>query len=66
VKVVGISGERIAPHALRANAAANALENDADIAKVQSWLGHENISTTRIYDRRKLRLEDAPTFNVNY
>lgn len=65
-KVIGVSGERIAPHALRATAATNALENDADIAKVQSWLGHENISTTRIYDRRKLRPEDSPTFKVNY
>jgi len=54
------------PHALRATAATNALENEADIAKVQEWLGHANIATTRIYDRRKMRPEDSPTFKVSY
>ncbi|BAN36922.1 site-specific recombinase XerD (plasmid) [Sulfuricella denitrificans skB26] len=54
------------PHALRATAATNALEHEADIAKVQEWLGHANISTTRIYDRRKMRPEDSPTFRVAY
>ena len=41
------------PHALRATAATNALDHDADIANVQEWLGHESIATTPIYDRRK-------------
>jgi integrase/recombinase XerD len=54
------------PHALRATAATNALDHDADIAKVQEWLGHANIATTRIYDRRKMRPEDSPTFKVVY
>ena len=36
---------------LRATAAANALSHEADIAKVQEWLGHANIATTRIYER---------------
>jgi len=26
------------------------LDNQADIAKVQEWLSHANIATTRIYD----------------
>jgi LDH2 family malate/lactate/ureidoglycolate dehydrogenase len=43
-----------------------ALDNQADIAKVQEWLGHANIATTRIYDHRKIRPEDSPTFKVNY
>jgi len=30
------------------------------------WLGHANISTTRIYDHRKTRPEDSPTFKVAY
>ena len=54
------------PHALRATAATNALDHDADIAKVQEWLGHASIATTRIYDRRKSRPEDSPTFKVMY
>lgn len=48
-------------HAMRATAATNALLNQADIAKVQEWLGHANISTTRLYDRRNMRPEDSPT-----
>jgi integrase/recombinase XerD len=53
-------------HSLRATAATNALDNTADIAKVQEWLGHANVSTTRLYDRRKTRPEDSPTFRVRY
>ncbi|MFM0566503.1 tyrosine-type recombinase/integrase [Paraburkholderia sediminicola] len=53
-------------HSLRATAATNALKHDADIAKVQEWLGHAKIATTRIYDRRKSRPEDSPTFRVTY
>jgi integrase/recombinase XerD len=59
-------GFMIGAHALRATAATNALDNDADIAKVQEWLGHANISTTRIYDHRRTRPEDSPTFKVAY
>ncbi len=53
-------------HSMRATAATNALSNEADIAKVQEWLGHANVSTTRLYDRRKTRPEDSPTFHVKY
>jgi integrase len=41
-------GFEIGAHALRATAATNALGHQADIAKVQEWLGHANIATTRI------------------
>jgi integrase/recombinase XerD len=37
-----------------------------DVTKVQEQLGHANIVTTRIYDHRTTRLEDSPTFKVNY
>jgi site-specific recombinase XerD len=40
-------------HSLRATAATNALYHEADIAKVQECLGHANIATTRLYDRRQ-------------
>jgi integrase len=53
-------------HSLRTTAATNALDHEADIAKVQTWLGHANIGTTRLYDRRKDRPEDSPTFKVAY
>lgn len=53
-------------HSLRATAATNALSNEADIAKVQDWLGRANVSTTRLYDRRDSKPEDSPTFHVKY
>lgn len=53
-------------HSMRATAATNALYHEADIAKVQEWLGHANVSTTRLYDRRKSRPEDSFTFRVRY
>ncbi len=59
-------GFKIGAHSLRATAATNALDHQADIAKVQEWLGHANIATTRIYDHRKTRAEDSPTFKVAY
>jgi integrase/recombinase XerD len=65
---IGIAGTapRLGVHALRATAATNALEHGADIAKVQEWLGHADISTTRLYDKRGSRPEDSPTFKVRY
>ena len=43
--MVGINAD---VHALRATAATNALVHNAHIAKVQEWLGHANIATTRL------------------
>jgi len=67
-KQIGIAGTtpRLGVHAMRATAATNALEHSADIAKVQEWLGHADISTTRLYDKRDSRPEDSPTFKVRY
>jgi integrase len=65
-KASGIHFPGLRPHALRATAATNALEHDSNIAKVQEWLGHSNISTTRIYDKRNMRPEDSPTLKVKY
>jgi integrase/recombinase XerD len=59
-------GFPIGVHSLRATAATNALDHDADIKKVQEWLGHANIATTQIYDRRRTKPEDSPTFKVSY
>jgi integrase/recombinase XerD len=59
-------GFKIGAHSLRVTAATNALDHEADIAKGQEWLGHANISTTWIYDHRKTRPEDSPTFKVVY
>lgn len=62
----GVLGFPIGVHSLRATAATNALDHDADIKKVQEWLGHSNIATTQIYDRRRSKPEDSPTFKISY
>jgi hypothetical protein len=61
---VGVNIEGFGAHSLRATAATNALDHEADIAKVQEWLGHANIATTRLYDRRRTRPEDSPTIKA--
>ena len=63
---VGIGDGEVSPHALRATAATNALENKSDLKRVRDWLGHSNVSTTTMYDKRGMRPEDSPTFNVEY
>jgi integrase/recombinase XerD len=67
-KAVGITLDvhSFCVHSLRATAAANALAHNAGIAKVQEWLGHANVSRTRIYDKRRSRPEESPTFKVAY
>lgn len=63
---VGIDVVGFGPHSLRATAGTNALEHGADIAAVSEWLGHASITTTRLYDKRKARVENSPTFRVHY
>lgn len=62
----GIQIDASAPHALRVTGITNALEHEADISKVRAWVGHSNVSTTQLYDRRKNRAEESPTFQVAY
>ena len=49
-------------HSLRATAATIALDNGADIARVQQWLDHASPVTTGMYDHRQAKVEDSPTF----
>ena len=65
-KSVGLKMENFHPHCLRATGATNALSNGADLGKVQDFLGHANIQTTRIYDKRKDDIADSPTFKIKY
>jgi integrase/recombinase XerD len=62
---IGLTLSGFGPHSLRATAT-NALDHGSDIAKVKERLGHADISTTRLYDKRKSRPEDSPTFKVQY
>lgn len=63
---IGIKGENMGPHVLRVTAATSALQNNTDITRVQSWLGHANIGTTKMYDRRIHQPADSPTYRVRY
>ena len=65
-QLAGIHFQGLSPHALRATAATTALDRGADIARVQDWLGHANVSTTRLYDKRERRPEESPTYKVEY
>lgn len=65
-RLIKVSAVGFGPHVARATAATHALNQGADIAKVQEWLGHANIATTRIYDRRRSRPEESPTFRMSY
>ncbi len=64
--LAGVTMDGLCLHALRATAATNALEHQADIASVQMWLEHSSIATTKLYDRRRSRPEGSPTFKVRY
>ena len=43
-----------------------AAQGYVDTLRNLEWLGHANVSTTWLYDRRKSRPEDSPTFKVEY
>jgi site-specific recombinase XerD len=47
------------PHALRAASATLLLGAGVEIRKVQELLGHRHITTTQIYDKRRIAAEGA-------
>ena len=53
-------------HSARATFATESLESGALLEHVQSALGHANITTTQMYDRRKTLHRDSPTLRVRY
>ena len=61
-KKLGVGVDRIGPHFARTTAAMNALDEGADTAKVQEWLGDANVSTKRVYGHRKTRPDESPVF----
>jgi site-specific recombinase XerD len=62
---VGIGMASFGPHLWRATAATNALEPGADLVAASDWLAHASVTTTRLYDKRVVRVENSPTFRVS-
>lgn len=51
-RTAGLTGRRVSPHILRHSAAVHMAEDDVSMEKIQQFLGHNNIETTRqIYAR---------------
>jgi integrase/recombinase XerD len=63
---INSEGNPIGVHSMRATACTNALDNEADLRRVKQWMGHAHISTTELYDRRRSKPEESPTFRVKY
>ena len=53
-------------HSMRTTFATTALENAANIEEVQYAMGHADVSTTKLYDRRGHNPEKAAAFFANY
>ena len=65
VKQSGADGS-FSTHSARATFATESLNNGSLLEHVQAALGHANITTTQMYDRRKTLHRDSPTLRVRY
>ena len=65
VQRAGVDGD-FSTHSARATFATESLNNGSLLEHVQSALGHANITTTQMYDRRKTLHRDSPTLRVRY
>ncbi len=52
------------PHSLRATTATLLLDAGADIIKVKELLGHNHVTTTQIYDKRRRSLKEGASHDV--
>ncbi len=59
-----ISYCRYSPRSLRATTATLLLEAKVDIRKVQQLLGHAHITTTQIYDKRRITTKQSASHDV--
>jgi site-specific recombinase XerD len=52
------------PHSLRATTATLLLDGGEDLRKVQELLGHAQVTTTQVYDKRRRRTSEGASHNV--
>lgn len=52
------------PHSLRATTATLLLDHAVDIRKVQELLGHRHVTTTQIYDKRRIATKHSASHDV--
>lgn len=55
---------RYHPHVLRSTTATLLLERGEDIRKVQDLLGHRHVTTTQVYDKRRIAVKDSASHDV--
>jgi site-specific recombinase XerD len=62
----GTTAERCVytPHSLRATTATLLLSAGVDIRKVQELLGHRHVTTTQIYDKRRIQTSQSASHDV--
>lgn len=63
-KLAGVEGST--PHSARATFITQALENNCDISSVQKSVGHSQIKTTQMYDKRVNNYRESASFAVRY
>jgi len=52
------------PHSLRATTATLLLGAGVDMRKVQDLLGHRHVTTTQIYDKRRIAVSESASHDV--
>ncbi len=60
----GVKRRIYTPHSLRATTATLLLDAGADIIKVKELLGHNHVTTTQIYDKRRRSLKEGASHDV--
>lgn len=61
---VVIRRSKFTPHSLRATTATLLLDQGVDIRKVQDLLGHRHITTTQIYDKRRVGRSESASHDL--
>lgn len=64
-RMVGLP-DGVTPHSARATFVTEALENNCPIESVQGTVAHAHISTTQMYDKRKIKHRDSASFKVHF